>query len=222
MMLLDSSLTADELARLVKGQIDHLFPDPNPANLALLKQGVERALPRLEHCFSRLNHKYFFNGKHSVFDHLHGDQYAMWLYFLSNELYRMDEDGLGIAKKLYRLNKSLHGCDIFYEVELPEIFLLTHPLGTVLGRGHYQDYLSVYQQCGVGANYDVYPSMGKFFTLRPNSFILGNSQVGDNVTLAANALLIDKNIASNTVYFGDPKDNFTREQTDILAIWRVE
>ena len=36
--------------------------------------------------------------------------------------------------KLFLLNKALHGCDIYYEVALPSVFLLVHPLGTVLGR----------------------------------------------------------------------------------------
>ncbi len=218
MLAIDSSLTAKQLAQLAKQQVDNFFPDVNPVSLPLLEKAVASALPRLEYCFSKVNNKYFFDGKNSVFDHLHGDQYAMWLYFLSNELFKMGEGG-DISKKLFLLNKLLHGCDIYYEVGLPEIFLLVHPLGTVLGRGSYQDYLVAYQKCGVGSNHDIYPTMGKHFTLRPGSSILGNCVVGDNVGLAADSLLLDTPLPENTLYIGSPKNHFTRAQTETLAVW---
>ena len=218
MAAVDASLSASQLAQLAKAQVDNYFPDPNPVSLTCLEAAVKRTLPRLEHCFSKVNNKYFFDGKNAVFDHLHGE-YAMWLYLLANELFRMG-DGLDISKKLFLLNKALHGCDIYYEVELPEIFLLVHPLGTVLGRGHYQDYLVAYQKCGVGSNHDIYPTMGKHFTLRPGSMILGRCEVGDNVTLAADSLLLDSTLPGNTVYFGKPKNHFSKPLTDTLAVWR--
>jgi len=214
-----SSLTVAQLAQLAKQQVDNYFPDPNPADLKLLQIAVAQALPRLEHCFAQVNNKYFFDGKQAVFDHLHGDQYAMWLYFLSNQLFKMGE-GQDISKKLFLLNKALHGCDIYYEVELPEIFLLVHPLGTVLGRGDYQDYLVAYQKCGVGSNHDIYPTMGKHFTLRPGSSILGQCETGDNVTLAADSLLLDTKLPENTLYIGGPKNNVTKPLTSTLSVWR--
>jgi hypothetical protein len=53
------------------------------------------------------------------------------------------------------------------------VFLLVHPLGTVLGRGNYSDFFVAYQRCGVGSNNEVYPTFGKHVTLRPGSAVLG-------------------------------------------------
>jgi serine O-acetyltransferase len=102
---------------------------------------VPQALERLEHCFTKVNNKYFFDGDRAVFSHLHGDQYCMWLYFLANQLFR-DGGEPEVCSKLFLLNKSLNACDLFYEVALPDIFLVVHPLGTVLGRGAYSAIIS--------------------------------------------------------------------------------
>ena len=93
--------------------------------------------------------------------------------------------GLDICEKIFLLNKKLHSCDIFYEVKLPSVFLLVHPLGTVLGRGNYSDFFVAYQRCGIGSNHHIYPTLGKYVTMRPGSAILGNSKIGDNCQIAA-------------------------------------
>jgi serine O-acetyltransferase len=168
---LRASLAAADLAGYVAAQVNAMFPDGDVVGTDLLRPAVHGALPRLEHCFAQVNNKYFFDGQQAVFNHLHGDQYAMWLYFLANELYRQGGPAAACSK-LFLLNKALHGCDIFYEVVLPSIFLLTHPLGTVLGRGNFSDYLLVYQRCGIGSNHDVYPTLGAHVTLRDST--IGN------------------------------------------------
>ncbi len=62
--------------------------------------------------------------------------------------------GHPIADKAYALNKALHALDAFYEVELPDVFAVQHPVGTVLGRATYSDYFICYHNCTVGANLD--------------------------------------------------------------------
>ena len=96
------------------------------------------AFQRIEFCFSKINNKYFFDGTNSVFNHLNGDQYAIFLYYLSNTLFRLNQD-TNLCSKLYLLNKALHGLDAFYEVQLPDIFMVIHPISTVLGRGKYDN-----------------------------------------------------------------------------------
>lgn len=215
-----SSLTAEQLCELAAKQINSFFPDPTPVSSGELMESAKGALKRLEYCFSHIDNRYFFDGKNAVFSHLHGDQYAMWLYILSNEHYVRTGDQ-SACSKLFLLNKALHGCDIFYEVQLPSIFLLVHPLGTVLGRGEYQDYLMVYQRCGIGSNHDVYPTLGKHLTLRPGSSILGNSVVGDNCVIAADGLVLDKEIEDNRVYFGGPSAFKMRVNNEKEKIWRI-
>lgn len=181
---------------------------------------VTTALERLEHCFAAVDNKYFFDGRTAVFDHLHGDQYAMWLYILANELFRRHAPA-STCSKLFLLNKALHACDIFYEVELPSIFLLVHPLGTVLGRGAYSDYFVAYQRCGVGSNHDVYPRFGRHVTLRPGSSVLGNCHIGDQCQIAAESLVLDRDVPDHSLYIGNPKTAVVKPQATIYPLWRV-
>lgn len=53
---------------------------------------------------------------------LYSDQYAMFLYLLSNTIHRRT-DWQSLCDKLFFLNKALYGIDAFYEVEFPDIFL---------------------------------------------------------------------------------------------------
>lgn len=196
-----------------------MFPDDETVEMADLAPYVTGALERLEHCFSHIDNKYFFNGRGAVFDHLHGDQYAMWLYLLSNELFK--NGGLvSVCKKLFLLNKALHGCDIFYEVALPSVFLLVHPLGTVLGRGIYSDFLIVYQRVGIGSNHDVYPILGRHLTLHPGSAVLGRAVIGDHCCIASESLVLDRDLPPNSLYIGNPRDHLVKQRTNLSSMWR--
>lgn len=214
------SLTPAALAQLAARQCAQFFPDGEGPQAEDLLASVPAALQRLEHCFSHVANRYFFDGEQAVFSHLHGDQYAMWIYLLSRQLF---EDGAPTpwCSKLFLLNKALHGCDVFYEVELPSIFLLVHPLGTVLGRGRYADFFIAYQRCGIGSNHDVYPQLGRHVSLRPGSAVLGKAQVGDHVTVAAESLVLDRDLPSNTLYIGNPRDFIIKPRLNTESIWRT-
>lgn len=216
---LRTSLDAQELAALAAAQVNNLFPDRWSVAGGALEKAAHGALDRLNHCFSKIANKYFFDDGASRFDHLHGDQYAMWLYFLANELFRQ-EGAVPVCQKLFLLNKALHGCDLFYEVELPAIFLLVHPLGTVLGRASYSDYLVVYQRVGVGSNKDVYPRFGEHVTLRPGASVLGNCGIGDHCQMAAGSLIIDRDLAAGSLYLGRPGAATIRPQSAHYPLWR--
>ena len=217
---LSLSLAPDRLAALAAGQVNALFPDGDDVTRDDLMPAMPNALARLEHCFARIDNKYFFDGTRAVFSHLHGDQYAMWLYFLSNELFRQGGSA-AVCSKLFLLNKALHGCDMFYEVALPDIFLVVHPLGTVLGRGNYADYFVAYQRCGVGSNHDIYPTFGEHVTLRPGAAVLGKSMIGAGCQIAAEGLVIDRDLPENTLYIGNPKTAVTKPQTTRYPVWRM-
>lgn len=214
-----SSLPPEGLATLAAGQCNALFPDGNTVTAAMVLQALPRALERLEHCFTHIDNKYFFDEVSAVFNHLHGDQYAMWLYLLGNELFRQGCDP-SICSKLFLLNKALHACDIFYEVALPDIFLLVHPLGTVLGRGHYSDFFVAYQRVGVGSNHDVYPTFGRHVTLRPGAAVLGRCTIGDNCQIASDSLVLDRDLPDGTLYIGNPKTAFTKANAAPYPLWR--
>lgn len=221
-MTLSLRTTLDEssLAKCVTAQLNAIHPDGNVVKADSIRQLLPAVLRRVEHCFTRVNNKYFFDGMSAVFDHLHSDQYAMFLYLLSREAYGQGADGR-LAEKVFLLNKALHGIDAYYEVELPSVFLFVHPLATVLGRGRYADHLVVYQRCGVGSNHDVYPKLGEFVTLRPGSAVLGRSQIGRNCTIATESLVLDFDVPDNTIYIGNPQTYTTRPADGLLAIWRT-
>ena len=215
----NTSLDPDALARLAARQVNSMFPDGADVLPGDLVTAVTGALLRLEHCFTRIDNRYFFDGTQAVFDHLHGDQYAMWLYLLGNALFKAGGPP-SVCKKLFLLNKALHGCDVFYEVELPSVFLLVHPLGTVLGRGHYSDYLIAYQRVGIGSNHGVYPRLGTYLTLHPGSAVLGNCSVGDHCSIATESLLLDRDLPAGSLYIGSPRDHNIRSQSQMHPIWR--
>lgn len=216
-----TSLSAQALASLGATQCNNIVPDGSPVLPDMLLAVIPRALERLEHCFQAINNKYFFDGQGAVFSHLHGDQYCMWLYLLSNELYRQGA-GFDACTKLFLLNKALHGCDIFYEVMLPDIFLVVHPLGTVLGRGNYADYFVAYQRVGVGSNHDVYPSLGRHVTLRPGAAVLGSATIGDMCQIATESLVIDRDVPDHSIYIGNPKAMTIRPNHETYPLWRQQ
>lgn len=217
--MIQTSLSLPHLAQYTSSQINSLFNDGNSVSTDLIQKYLPLTLSRLEHSFSHLALTHFFDGKTCKFNHLHGDQYGMYLYMLSNTLYKANED-VSLCAKLFALNKLLHGVDAFYEVQLPDIFLWIHPLGTVLGRGAYADFFVVYQRCGIGSNKNIYPTVGRYCTMHPGSSILGNSLLGDYCELATNALVLDEHIPACTLYIGTPKQARYIHRDTPNSCWR--
>lgn len=217
---MEMSICKEDLSKYIASQINVFFPDGNPLCAGFLNRYMGEIISRVEFCFSKINNRYFFDGKNVLFDHLNGDQYAMFLYFVSNTIFQLTND-VNFSAKIFNLNKLLHGIDAFYEVELPDVFLFVHPLGTVLGRGRYSNYFIVYQRCGVGSNKGFYPELKEHVTLRPGSSVLGKCLVEDNCTLASGSLLIDRNLEKNTVYIGNPKSFVMKKNDNLNNIWKV-
>jgi serine O-acetyltransferase len=195
------SLPPADLSRYVARQVSTMFPDRDVA-ASDVERHVARALERLEHCFSRIAIKYFWDGEHTRFSHLHTDQYAMFLYFLSNTVHAAGGDP-SVAGKVYALNKALHGIDVFYEVELPSVFAFQHPVGTVLGRGRYSDYFLVYQRCSIGSDLEGrYPVIGEGVVMFGGSSVIGNAHVGANAWLSVGTTILGQDVPAGSVVFG--------------------
>lgn len=106
------------------------------------------------------------------------------------------------ADQLYAANRRHHCIDLYYEVELPKHVVFVHPLGTVLGRATYGDYLAVYQNVGVGSDLDGNrPVIGSGVVLYPGAKVLGKAIIGDNVFVTANTVIENCIIPSNSVVF---------------------
>lgn len=195
-----TSLPPAGLRDYVHRLLAHHLPDgyaPGDADA----HAFARALERVEHCFSNIRRKYYAESGEAAFDHLNGDHMATLLYFHANSVWRESGDP-ALPTRLFYLNRILHGIDLFYSVAMPDIFLLVHPLGTVLGNARYGDYLVVYQNCTVGAVTDVYPRFGQGTILYSRSSVIGDCTFGDDVVLAANAFVVDSDVPANSVVVG--------------------
>ena len=214
---MNMSLTEDELVDYVACQLVMYFPDNHIVEQKILSKNLPETIARLKKCFSAIHNKYFEAG----FDHLHGDQYAMFLWFASNTLWRNEEDPT-IYKKLFLLNKYLHAIDVLWEIELPDIFLFAHPVGTVLGRAKYSNYFAVYQNCNVGVNHNVFPTFDEYVSIHPGGAVLGDSHVGRNCKISVGSILIDRDLEANHVWLGNSSQPVARRSDKVLPIWREE
>ncbi|HEX3871956.1 MAG TPA: hypothetical protein VHV77_16035 [Pirellulales bacterium] len=200
------------MAWYLRKQLENLFPDA--ADLSDLPRLVDLALGRVEHCFSRVRLKGYFANGEPRFSHLHCDQYAIFLYYLSNSTFR-EKPGHPIADKAYALNKALHALDAYYEVQLPDVFAVQHPVGTVLGRATYADYFLCYHNCTVGANLDNdYPAFGRGVVMYGGSRVIGNTAVGDNSFVSTGAIVIDGGKLEGDSVLHGIYPNATRSRTE--------
>ena len=180
-------------------QLSFLYPLNNEE-----REGLEPALDdawnRASHCFSCCSNKYFVQNGESIFDPYHGGQYTIFLYLFSNSLHQHNHTA---ASKIYLLNRALHSVDLYHEVALPAIWRLDHPLGSVLGRATYSDYLSFAQGCTVGSIGSDYPRLGKLITLAPGSYVLGKSVIGDCCIVAPRCMVKNEVIPPFSLVFGE-------------------
>lgn len=196
------SLTESQLADYVIFQLNTFFPDANKVQHIEIEPYITEALDRIYLNFSKIKTKYYREEDTVLFSHLNGDQYCVFLYYLSNTLYRQGASE-SVCTKIFLLNKYLHGIDAFYSVKLPEHFMVVHPLGTVLGNAVYGDYFVVYQNCTVGASAEgIYPCFGKGTIMYSASAVIGKLSVGNQVVLARSATVVNTDIPDRTIVFG--------------------
>lgn len=136
-------------------------------------------------------------------------EYTCFLYWISREFYLANNNE--IASYLYYLNKSLNCVELFYEVELPQIWWCEHPLGTIMGKAKYGDYFFFYQGCTVGGNFkrdgsSIYPIIGNHVKMLSNSKVIGNSRIGNNVIISAGTYIKDQDVPNGVIVFGNSPD----------------
>lgn len=211
------SLEKEALASYVTKQLGFFFPDGLPCEGIM--EHMSEVLERVEICFSGIHEKYFRKDSRTFFNHLNSNHYGMFLYFLSNTLFRRGAD-ISLCEKIFYLNKVLHGGDLFYSIELPDIFMLNHAVGTVLGKAVYSNYFLVHQNCTIGGNPKLeYPLLGEHVAVYRGAAVIGKCRVGDNCAIAADSLLLDQDLPSNTIYIGSPRDHIMRENRAHARIW---
>lgn len=195
-------ITREELSALLRKQLDHLFLLRKGPEEQHLEVCIDKALSKTEHCFKHSSNKYYKLAEETYFNPFHSGQYCVFLYFLSHAIFQSDPAHRSLADRVYFLNKTLNAIDLFYEIELPDVFSLDHPVGTVLGRAKYGNYFSFSQNCTIGNNRGIYPTIGRNVKLLSGAKLIGNSTIGDNVTLSANTYVKDTDIPSCSIAFG--------------------
>lgn len=170
----------------------------------MIKQAMLQALEVVENNYIGIPDKRFWNGMEVVFSPYMSTQWMNFLYRLSHALYM---NGAGIAAdQVYYLNKIMHSIDWFYAIDLPIHFHCEHPLGSVLGRANYGDYLFVYQGTTVGGNRSrgelQYPTIGNNVVLYANATVLGKCEIGNNVLISSGSYIINEKIPDNCIVFG--------------------
>jgi len=196
------SLDLASLAEYVARQLNALFLDGAPIKPRALDAFLPKTIKRTETCFQEIHKKYFYERGRPVFDHLNSDHYAMFLYLLSNTIYRSEGAG-PLPTKLFLLNKALHSLDAYFAVQLPDIFLFVHPVGTVLGNARYKNYFAVYQNCTIGANEKgEYPVFSEGTALFSRASVIGSCHLGPNTVVGANTFLLNTKVSGQTVVVG--------------------
>lgn len=149
----------------------------------------------------------------------------MFLYFVSNEAYQNDDELY--YSKCSLLNKFLFSIDLFGHIKMPEIFLLVHPLGTIIGRAKFDNYLVIYQNVTIGGvhsknNTIYYPSFGSGVILYSKISVLGNAHISDNTIIGANTSIIGKDYPENSLIIGSyPNNNIKPYESSVKGIFFI-
>lgn len=195
-----TSLSIDEISSYTSRQLNHFFPDNDIIELREYKHCVELTLDRLEFCYKHVTLKNYCTGAEAMFNHLHSDQYMMYIWYLANTIWKENQDRK-LCSKLYYLNKLMHAIDCTYDTNLPDIFLIFHGAGTILGKAAYNDFFVVLQGCTVGTNKGKYPVLGKGVSLTANSSVVGECTIGNRCTISTRSTIFQKDIADDNTVF---------------------
>lgn len=218
-MSLDSQ--SREIGDLVIHQMKAYWTDISEEDI---RNNVPEALRLMDEDFRDINSPRFQTDGISKFNPLMSVHWMIFLYRLSHILYR--RGGGTAADQVYYLNKIMHSIDWFYAIELPIHFLCEHPLGSVLGKASYGDYLLIYQGTTVGGSIKDavlhYPVFDGNVIMFANSSVLGKSHVGSNVILSAGTKIVNQNVPSNSVVFGESPNLIVKVRDENAMKMKIE
>ncbi len=188
-------------ASLVLRQLEQLY-ELEEHEQDLLDAIMPQAMKRVMNCLGAIAHKYY-RDENGIpyFDPYHSGHYCLFLSYLSQQA-GLESSAKSLATKIYLLNKALHAVDFYFEVNFPDVFMVEHPVGTVLGRARYSNYLVIQQGCTIGGNRSAYPELGEYVWLHAQAMIIGKCRIGNNVFLSAGSIVMDCDVPDNTIVFG--------------------
>lgn len=100
----------------------------------------------------------------------------------------------------------MHSVEWYWNIELPQHFIVEHPIGSVLGKGIYGDYFSIYQGVTVGERLSrdrvSWPKIGHHVTMFANSSIIGTCNIGNWVIVSANTHILNQDVPDYSIVYG--------------------
>ncbi len=217
MRLLELNISRINLRNYLIKQLNYMFPDEKEVAVHMLDDYISKALFKIRRSFDTIRSKYYQKKNKSYFDYLNGDHYAVFLYWVSNIAF--NEGQISLAKKMFLLNKCMFGLDLFYEINMPDIFIMVHPLGSVVGRAKFSDFLVIYQGVTIGStSQGVYPEFAEKIVLYSNTSVIGRCYLKENVVLGSNATLINQEVDSDKVVLGHyPNNKVLENKNNIIG-----
>ena len=201
--------TKETILALLKKQLDSCFIISEQEN-RIINTHIDEVLVACEANFTHSTNKYFSvenNGIISAkFSPYLSVQWMIFLYYMSHIIYKTKFSG-ELCDKIYYLNKIMHSVDLFYAIELPQIWSAEHPVGSVMGRAKYSNGFFFYQGCTVGGTKDkdgniYYPVIEENVRMYSNSSILGNCHIGKGTQIGAGAIVKNQDVPAGSIVFG--------------------
>ncbi|MGO4306644.1 MULTISPECIES: hypothetical protein [unclassified Cupriavidus] len=194
--------TRESLAAYTCAQVANLVPDGRAdALLPVVLRHLDESLARVGRCIDAVR-----MWRPGQFNYLHSSQYCQFLYYLANTIWR-NERNAEVCTKLFLLNKTLNAIDLFYEIDMPEVFFIGHSVGIVLAKATYGNYLVLYQNSTVGKNHGVAPVIGEGVVMYPNSAIIGRSHVRNGSVISQGVSVLNRETPGDCLtYAGEGGD----------------
>ena len=188
--------TRESLLSYLTAQCAAIVPDGREAEFRKAADAhLDEALERMHVCI---------NGcapwRPDQFNVLQSSQHTIFLYYLSNTLYRRSGE-TGAATRLFLMNKAFNGIDLFYEIAMPEVFYIGHSVGIVLAKATYGNYLVLYQNSTVGRHKDQIPVIGDRVIIYGNSAVIGRTVVESDAVISQGTSVVNKRVPAGQMAF---------------------
>lgn len=201
------NLSGNSLEKYLKLQLEYSFPTGDKTEFDLIDKYLPQALSRLEFCIDDIA-----MWRQGEFDILHSSQYCIFLYYLSNTIWR-HEQARSICTKLFLLNKKMNAIDCFYEIEMPDVFFIGHSVGIVLAKATYGNRLVLYQNSTVGKNKGIAPIIENDVVLYPNTAVIGNCIIREGSIISQGVGIIDRHTKGKSLVFQGENGSLVFKQT---------
>jgi serine O-acetyltransferase len=186
----------ESLLSYLTAQCAYIVPDGREADFRrAVDAHMDEALERMHVCINACA-----PWRPDQFNVLQSSQHTIFLYYLSNTLYRRSNE-TAAATRLFLMNKAFNGIDLFYEIAMPEVFYIGHSVGIVLAKATYGNYLVLYQNSTVGRHKDQIPVIGDRVVLYSNSAVVGRTVIESDCVVSQGVSVVNKRIPAGSIAF---------------------